>query len=281
MAKLTERGDRVVRLVRRTPEPGADEIEWDVPAGRLDAASLEGLDAVVHLAGAGIGDRRWNDDYKRLLVDSRVQSTALLAEAIASLDSRPAVFLSGSAMGFYGDRGDEQLDESAPGGSGFLADLVAQWEAAAQPAVAAGVRTAFLRTSIVLDPDSGALAKMLPLFRLGLGGRFGSGRQWMSWITLADEVGAIIHLLGSSDSGPVNLVAPEPVTNADFTKALGSALGRPTLLPVPAFGPRLLLGREMADALLFDSARLVPRTLLASGYAFAHPDVEQALEAIL
>lgn len=278
---LTEAGHRPVRLVRREPRAGADEIRWQPAEGEIDAASLEGIEAVIHLAGAGIGDKRWNDEYKRVLVESRTEPTALLAETLASLDRPPSVLLSASAIGFYGDRGSDTLTEKSEAGTGFLADLVQRWEAAAAPAVEAGIRTAFLRTGIVLTTRGGALAKMLPLFRLGLGGRMGSGRQYWSWITLADEVAAIAHLLGADVSGPVNLTAPDPVTNTRFTDALGSALGRPTLLPVPAFGPKLLLGAEMAQSLLFDSQRILPEVLMGSGYRFIDENIDEALEAVV
>lgn len=280
-ASLSEAGHRPIRLVRRDPVAGADEIRWDVEAGTIDAASLEGVDAVVHLAGAGIGDKRWNAAYKQLVLDSRTKGTALLADALAGLESKPSIFLSGSAIGFYGPRGDEIITEDTPAGQTFLADVCVQWEAAAQAAIDAGVPTAFLRTGIVQTPKGGALAKQLPLFKFGLGGRFGSGRQFQSWITLDDEVGAIIHLLNAGVTGPVNLTAPAPVTNAEFAKTLGKVLKRPAVFPVPAFGPRLLLGREMADALLFESQRILPNVLDASGYHFRHPTLESGLRAVL
>lgn len=278
--RLRGEGHGVVRVVRRVA--GADEIEWDPAADRLDPRALADLDAVVNLAGAGIGDRRWSEDYRREVVDSRVRSTTLLAGALAALDGEgPRTLLSGSAIGFYGDRGDEELDESSPPGSGFLADVCREWEASTAAAEKAGVRVVHLRTGIVLSESGGALAKLLPLFRLGLGGRFGSGRQWMSWITLADEVGAIVHLLASSVRGPVDLTAPEPCRNADFAGTLGRALGRPALVPVPAFGPKLLLGAERASALLFESQRVLPRVLLDDGFGFAHPTLEDGLRAVL
>lgn len=278
---LAGAGHRPIRLVRRAPKPGADEIGWQPADGEIDAASLEGVDAVVHLAGAGIGDKRWDDDYKRLLLTSRTEPTALLAKTLASLSKPPSVLLSGSAIGYYGDRGDEVLTEQSDSGSGFLPDLVRQWEAAAQPAAEAGIRTVYLRTGIVLANDGGALGKMLPLFRFGVGGRFGSGRQYMSWITIDDEIGAIEFLLGADLSGPVNLTAPSPVTNATFTETLGSVLGRPTLLPVPAFGPKLLLGAEAAQALLFDSQRVEPAALNDAGFGFHHPELVDGLRAVV
>lgn len=280
-AALEDAGHRPIALVRRAPTPGADEIQWDVEAGTIDASSLEGIDAVVHLAGAGIGDKRWNAAYKRLVLESRTKGTALLAETLAGLDDKPSVFLSGSAIGYYGPRGEEIITEATPAGDTFLADVCVQWEAAAQPAVDAGIPTAFLRTGIVQTTEGGALQKQLPLFKLGVGGRFGSGRQYQSWITLDDEVGAIVHLLTAGVTGPVNLTAPEPVTNAEFAKTLGKVLKRPAVFPVPAFGPRLLLGREMADALLFESQRILPEVLEASGYTFQHPTLETGLRAVL
>ena len=279
-SSLRSQGHTVVTLVRRAAA-GPDQITWDPAAGQLDPAAIDGADAVVNLSGAGIGDRRWNDAYKRELVDSRLQTTGLLARTIAATDRKPSVFLSGSAIGWYGPRGDEELTESSSPGSTFLADLCVQWEAATEPASAAGVRTAHLRTGIVLTPAGGALKKQLPLFRFGLGGSFGNGRQWQSWISLDDEVGAIIHLLTADVEGPVNLTAPNPVTNKEFTKTLGKVLGRPTVLPIPSFGPKLLLGGELADALLFTGQRVLPSKLTASGYTFTHPTLEVALRALL
>lgn len=276
---LSAAGHRPIRLVRAEPAAGRDEVRWQPAEGRIDRASLEGVGAVIHLAGAGIGDKRWNAAYKQILVRSRTQSTELLATTLAGLERKPQCLLSGSAIGFYGNRGDEILTEQSAPGQGFLTQLTIDWEASAQPAIDAGIRTMFLRTGIVLSADGGALAKMLPLFKLGLGGRFGSGRQYLSWIALDDEVGAIVHLLASVVNGPVNLTAPNPVTNASFTKALGSVLGRPTLLPVPALGPKLLLGSEMAQSLLFDSQRVQPEELKADGYPFAHSDIESGLRA--
>ncbi|MEY2959763.1 MAG: hypothetical protein RLZZ01_2331 [Actinomycetota bacterium] len=277
---LSDGGHTVVPVVRRDPTDGA--IGWDPTAGRLDPADLTGIDAVVHLAGAGIGDRRWTDEYKRTLMDSRVDGTRLIASTLADLGGDgPQVFLSGSAIGFYGERGDEELDEASAAGSGFLAEICERWEEATAPAEAAGVRVAHLRTGIVLTPIGGALKKMLPLFKLGAGGRFGNGRQWMSWISLTDEIRAIEHLLSSNLSGPVNLTAPAPVRNAEFAKTLGKVLGRPSLLPVPSFGPKLLLGSELADALLFDGQRVLPSALRGDGFEFSHGDLATALRAEL
>ena len=237
--------------------------------------------AVVHLAGAGIGDHRWTDDYKRELVESRTKGTALLAERIAACSQRPAVLLSGSAIGYYGPSDDRELDETSPAGTDFLADLCVQWEAATAPAEAAGVRVAHLRTGIVLTKHGGALKKMLPLFKLGAGGKFGKGDQWQSWISLPDEVGAITHLLTADVRGAVNLTAPAPVRNRDFAKTLGTVLHRPSVVPVPSFGPKLLLGGELADALLFTGQRVLPTVLQQAAYTFQHATLDEALRAVL
>ena len=276
---LEGQGHTVVPVVRRPAGPG--EIGWDPAAGHLDPDDLRGLDGVVHLAGAGIGDKRWNAERKRVLLESRTEGTRLLAEAIAAADDRPPVLVSGSAIGYYGDRGDEILTETSRHGDDFLAGLCVEWEAATAPAEAAGVRVARIRTGIVLSRDGGALPKLLSLFRLGLGGRMGSGRQWMSWIDIDDEVGAIAFLLTHDVQGAVNLTAPDPVTNAQLTKALGAELNRPTILTVPPLGPRLLLGREMADSLLFFSQHIRPAALEAAGYEFAHPLLSGALQHVL
>jgi uncharacterized protein (TIGR01777 family) len=268
-------------MVRRPAKDG--EIHYDPRNGVLDPESLVGVDAVVHLAGAGIGDRRWTDRYRREILESRTLSTSLIAEAMASVASRggPRVLLSGSAIGFYGATGDEELNERSTAGDGFLADVCRAWEAATSPAEDAGVRVVHLRTGIVLSPRGGALKKLLPLFRFGLGGRMGSGRQWQSWISLNDEVGAIVFLLTADISGAVNLTAPAPVTNAEFTKVLASTLSRPALVPVPSFGPKLLLGGELADALLFTGQRVLPERLTDAGYSFEHPTLSEALGTLL
>ncbi|MEI7548298.1 MAG: TIGR01777 family oxidoreductase [Actinomycetota bacterium] len=279
VASLRSDGHQVVALVRRPA--GTGEIQWDPAKGVLAADALEGADAVVHLAGAGIGDHRWTTEYKRELVDSRVRSTTLLAETIAACSKRPPVLLSGSAIGIYGPSDGRDLDESSPTGTDFLADLCVQWEAATEPAAAAGTRVAHLRTGIVLTPQGGALKKMLPLFKLFAGGRFGSGKQWQSWISLPDEVGAIRHLLTANVSGPVNLTAPNPVTNAEFAKVLGTVLHRPALLPVPRFGPALLLGGELADSLLYTGQKVLPVKLQAAGFTFQHTTLDAAMRAVL
>ena len=276
---LKSNGHEVVQLVRRTA--GAGQIMWDPKSGKLDPASLEGCDAVIHLSGAGIGDKRWSDAYRKEILDSRTATTLLLANTIASLQRKPSVFLSGSAIGIYGARGDEQLTETSAHGTGFLADVCEQWEAAAKPAIDAGVRTVFLRTGIVLSPKGGALKKLLPLFRLGVGGKFGNGKQWQSWISMDDEVASIIHLLTANVSGAVNLTAPQPVTNAEFTKVLARVVKRPAIVPVPTFAPKILLGGELADALLFTGQRVMPQALTASGYVFKHSTLESALRSLL
>ena len=278
--ELRAQGHTVVAAVRR--EPKADgEIRWDPKAGTIDPAAFDGTDAVIHLAGAGIGDKRWTTAYKRELLESRTLGTRTLALAMASAPHKPSVLLSGSAIGYYGARGDEQLDENARPGDDFLATVTVQWEAAAAPARDAGIRTVFLRTGIVLSTEGGALKKQLPIFKAGLGNKMGKGTQWQSWISIDDEVRAIIHLLTSSVSGPVNLTAPEPVTNAGFTRALGRALRRPTVLPIPSFGPKLLLGGEMADALLFTGQRVVPTVLERDGFRFEHRTIDDALKSLL
>jgi uncharacterized protein len=276
--RLQADGHRATRLVRADPT-GMDRT-WDPAAGRLDPDALAGADAVVHLAGAGIGDHRWTDDYRRTILDSRVRSTELLARTMADVRS-PAVLLSGSAIGWYGDRADELLDESSGGGTGFLADVCHQWEAATAPAGAAGLRVVHLRTGIVLSPKGGALKKQLPLFRFGVGGRFGSGRQWQSWISINDETRAIVHLLSADIEGPVNLTAPNPVTNREFADTLARVLRRPAFLPVPKAAPRLVLGKDLADALLFESQRVTPNVLKESQFAFESPELEPALRTLL
>jgi uncharacterized protein (TIGR01777 family) len=277
--QLTAHGHEVVRLVRGAAS--GNDVRWNPAAGELPAEALAGADAVVNLSGAGIGDHRWTDAYRKELLESRTRTTTLLAERLASSSQRPGVLLNGSAIGFYGASDDRVLDEQSPAGSGFLADLCVQWEAATASAQEAGVRVAHLRTGIVLTPKGGALKKMLPLFRLGLGGRFGNGRQWQSWITLADEVNAIEHLLTADVRGAVNLTAPTPATGSEFARALGHALHRPSLMPVPSFGPKLLLGSELADALLFTGQRVVPNVLTTSGFRFEHDTIEPALKALL
>jgi uncharacterized protein (TIGR01777 family) len=278
--ELIARGHTTVAAVRRAPRRN-DEVQWDPQSGVMSPDAFQGVDAVVHLAGAGIGDKRWTDSYKMEILESRTRGTRLLAETMASLEVKPSVFLSGSAIGIYGVRDDEELTEQSAIGSGFLADVCRDWEAAAAPATQARIRTVLLRTGIVLSPKGGALKKQLPLFKLGLGGKFGNGKQWQSWISITDEVNAIIHLLTSSVSGPVNLTAPQPVTNSDFTRTLASVVSRPAIVPIPSFGPKLLLGGELANALLFTGQRVVPSVLSNDGFQFAHPTLESALRALL
>ncbi len=279
-AHLRATGHEPVRFVRRAAQSG--EISWDPAGGRLAVADVVSLDAVVHLAGAGIGDHRWTDEYKRTLTESRTVSTALLADTLASArpDGGPSVLLTGSAIGYYGT-GEQAFDEHSGPGADFLAGLCVAWEAAADPARAAGLRVAALRTGIVLSSDGGALKKMLPLFKFGLGGRFGNGKQWMSWITIDDHVAAVADLLTNGAQGPVNLTAPNPVRNGEFAKTLAKVLHRPALLPVPAFGPKLLLGSELAESLLFTGQRVEPGVLTELGFAYRHPQLEQALRAVL
>lgn len=268
----------VKRLVRGAVS-APDQISWN-PAGPPPPGSVSGFDAVIHLAGESIATR-WTEAKKRRIVDSRVPATQHLASALAKAQQRPPVFICASAIGYYGDRGDESLREDSPSGEGFTAELCRQWEAAAQSAAAAGIRAVQIRTGIVLSAAGGALAKMLLPFRMGLGGNIGNGRQWMSWIDLLDEVGAIQHLLtNDSISGPVNMVSPNPVRNADFTTTLASVLHRPAIFPMPAFVARLAFG-QMADELLLASQRVQPAKLVSSGYQFQHPDLPTALQSIL
>ncbi len=282
---LTEQGHRVLRLVRPSSDPaepgtGTDTAAWDPSAGTIDAEALAGLDAVVHLAGVGIADKRWTDEQKGRILSSRTAGTTLLASAIAGLDRPPKALLSGSAIGYYGDHGDEVIDETTGPGDDFPARVCVEWEASAQAAVDAGIRVTFLRTGIVQSTEGGALARQLPFFRLCLGGKAGSGRQYISWISIEDEVRAICHLIDADVAGPVNLVAPEPVTNAEYTKVLFRVLRRPmTFLPMT--GPRLLYGRELADSLLLTSQRVVPDVLTASGFTFSEPELEGALRSLL
>ena len=278
--QLNATGHTTVAAVRREPRRN-DEVQWNPTTGEMSPSAFDGVDAVVHLAGAGIGDKRWTDSYKMEILQSRTLGTALLADTMASLDKKPSVFLSGSAIGIYGVRDDTELGEDAAIGTGFLADVCRDWEAASASASAAGIRTVLLRTGIVLSPKGGALKKQLPLFKLGLGGKFGNGKQWQSWISITDEVNAIIHLLTSNLSGAVNLTAPNAVTNAEFTRVFGSVVSRPAILPIPSFGPKLLLGGELADALLFTGQRVVPNALVADGFHFAHPTLDVALRALL
>ena len=277
--RLKEDGHDVVPVVRRAP--GDNEIGWSVADNRIDDGAFDGIDAVVHLAGAGIGDHRWTDAYKREILESRTVGTALVANAITAATDGPKVLLSSSAIGYYGESTDATFDEQSPVGTGFLAEVCEAWEMAAAPATTDEVRVAFLRTGIVLSAEGGALKKQLPLFKFGLGGKMGSGNQWQSWIHIDDEVAAIVHLLTSAVGGPVNLTAPNPVTNAEFTDTLGDVLGRPTFLPIPKFGPKLVLGGELADNLLFSGQKVVPTVLEQDGFTFSHPTLDGALRDLL
>ena len=280
---LVAAGHRPIRAVRGDTTPrGVDAIAWDPDAGTLDAASLEGLGAVVNLAGAGIGDRRWTSERKRTILESRTKGTRLLAERLASLNRPPLAFVTGSAVGYYGVRGDEVLTEASTPGTDFLADVCVQWEAAAEPAAAAGIRVVAIRTGIVLGREGGALKSLLLPFRAGLGGRVGDGTQWMSWISRDDEVAAIIHVM-ETDSlrGAANLTAPNPVTNDELTTTLGHVLRRPTVLPTPLLPLKLRFGAELIDHLLVGGQRVVPAALEASGFRFHHTMLEDALRATL
>jgi len=278
---LSAKGHQVARLVRSLAAAAGSEIAWDPEGGRLDAAHLAGFDAVVHLAGEGIADKRWSPEQKRRIRESRTHGTRLLAEAMASLASPPRTLVSASAIGYYGDRGDEMLTEESPAGTGFLPEVCKAWEVAAEPAARKGIRVVAMRFGIILSPAGGALAKMLPPFRMGVGGRLGSGRQFMSWISLDDTLGAILHALEfSALRGAVNVVAPRPVTNRQFTRTLGRVLRRPTVLPMPAVAVHLMFG-EMGDTLLLSSTRVQPKKLLAANYPFMHPELETALGHLL
>jgi uncharacterized protein (TIGR01777 family) len=294
---LVAEGHAVGRLMRpEAGRAGPGDVAWDIGAGTIDAAALAGFDAVVHLAGASVAALRWTAAVRERIRASRIDSARLLAREIAALERPPRVLVQASAVGYYGDRGDEVLTESNAAGSGFLPRTCADWEAAAAPAAARGVRVVFLRFGVVLSARGGALAKMLPAFRLGIAGRIGGGRQYMPWLALDDAVGIVRHALfaGASEAGahpagapaagalagPVNAVAPEQVTNAEFTHALGRVLHRPTLLPLPAFAARLALG-DVADELLLASLRVVPQRLVTAGYVFRYPALEPALRGIL
>lgn len=278
---LAAAGHRVRRLVRRAPAPGGDEARWDPAAGTLDASAVEGSDAVVHLAGENIAAGRWTQAKKERIRDSRVKGTRVLAEALARLPRPPKALVCASAIGYYGDRGSETMREDSARGKGFLADVCAEWEAAALPAARKGIRVVNLRFGVVLSASGGALAKMLLPFRLGLGGVVGSGRQYMSWIAIDDAAGAVQHALAREAlRGPVNVASPNPVTNLEFTKTLGKVLRRPTIFPMPVFAARLAFG-EMGDELLLASTRVEPTRLQATRYGFRHPRLEEALRHVL
>ena len=273
-------GKRVLRAVRREVN-NDQELSWDPAKGTIEREKLEGVEAVVHLAGAGIADKRWSESYKQLILDSRVDGTKLISETLASLDQKPKVFACASAIGYYGNRGNEELTESAACGEGYLPEVCMQWERACEPARAANIRTVNMRIGVVLSTEGGALKEMLTPFKLGGGGILGSGRQYFSWIELSDIVRAMQFVVGNQAlTGPVNLVAPNPVSNRDFTKTLGRVLSRPTILPMPAFAARLVFG-EMADALLLASTRVIPTALTEAGFSYQYSDLEPALREIL
>jgi uncharacterized protein (TIGR01777 family) len=278
--RLTREGHEVVPLVRRTPQPSEHAIAWDPARGTIDRAALEGCDAVVHLAGENVFGR-WTGAKKRRIRESRVAGTRLVSDAIAALQRRPGVLLAASAVGYYGDQGAVELTEQSSRGADFLADVARDWETATAPASRAGVRVANLRFGVVLDPSGGVLAKMLPAFRLGLGGPIGNGAQYFPWIALEDALGAILHLLATDSlSGPVNVTAPHPVTQLEFVRTLGRVLRRPAVLPLPSFALRLAFGREAAD-MMGSGQRVLPARLLASGYGFKFGDLEPALRQLL
>jgi uncharacterized protein (TIGR01777 family) len=280
-ASLQAEGHRVLRFVRGGVT-GGDTIGWDPDEGRIDAPALEGLDAVVHLAGQGIGEHRWTPEQKRRIRESRTKGTAALAGAVASREHKPKVFVSASAVGYYGDRGDEMLTEDSKPGTGFLPEVCTAWEAETKPASDAGIRTVILRTGIVLSPQGGALKQMLLPFRLGLGGKQGSGKQWMSWIAIDDHVAAMRAALDDERlRGPLLFTAPNPVTNADFAHALGHVLHRPTVLPTPMLPLKLRYGGELVDTLLLSGQRATPTRLVAVGFRFEYPVLEPALESML
>jgi len=279
VSSLAARGHEVVALVRRDPKAG--EIRWDPAAHQLDPSVLSGIDAVVNLAGRGIAESRWSGRQKSEILDSRVDGTTLLSEAIASLDGGPACLVVGSAIGYYGETSTRVATESDPAGDDFLASVCVALEGSTSAAEESGCRVVHARTGIVLSPHGGALGQVLPFFRLGIGGRIGDGRQYWSWISIADEVAAIVHLVESDLDGPVNLVAPSPVTNAEFTKVLGRVLHRPTILPTPKLALWARLGRELTEALLYTSTRVEPHRLLADGFRFGDTDLESALRSML
>jgi uncharacterized protein len=272
--RLRESGHEVVRLVRREPA-APDEVAWRPNQEALDPAVVDGADAAINLAGVGVGDHRWNEEYKRLIRASRINSTETLARAVAAAQRPPRVLLNASAVGYYGDTGDGEVDEAAKPGSGYFPEVCQAWEAATAPAEEAGIRVAHLRTGLVLGPGGGLLGPMLPMFRLGLGGRLGNGRQWMPWISLADTLAATEFLLTADVTGAVNLTGPAPVRNRDFARTLGRVLRRPAVLPVPALALRLVIGEFGRETVA--SLRVLPAVLAGSGYRFEHPDLEAAL----
>lgn len=279
---LEQDGHTVRRLVRREVKDPATEIYWKPSAGEIDAAALREVDATVHLGGVNIAEQRWTDDFKKKMRSSRIDSTQLLCKTLAGLDDKPRVHVNASAIGYYGVRGSEPIDEGSPGGKGFLADLCRDWEAATQAAWEAGIRVCQMRIGVVLSPDGGALEKMLTPFKMGAGGTLGSGDQYMSWVALPDVVAAIQFALDHDPlHGAVNATAPNPVTNREFTKALGEVLSRPTVMRTPAFAVRLAAGREMADEMLLGGAKIYPKRLEGEGFEFTCPDIRTALRTVL
>ncbi len=276
--RLTAKGRAVVKLVRGTPKSTVNEAQWSVEEGLVNPARLEGLFGVIHLAGENIAGGRWTEDRKRRIRNSRVQGTERLCRDLAALHRKPEVLVCASAIGYYGDRGTTVLDERSPPGQGFLPDVCLEWEAATKAAADAGIRVVNVRIGVVLSKQGGALEKMLLPFKMGVGGKVGSGKQYWSWVALDDVVGALLHALDCQKlSGPVNAVSPNAVTNAEFTSVLGSVLHRPTILPMPAFAAKLALG-QMADDLLLASAHVVPKKLEETGYQFQHPQLRECLQ---
>ena len=282
---LASQGVQVLRLVRREPK-SSQEIRWNpsAPDGDLTGETLQtlqGLSAAIHLSGANVSSRRWTKAYKEEMYESRAGTTKVLSEILARIAKPPSVLVCASAVGFYGERGDQILDEGSAPGDGYFPSLCQAWEAATRPAEEAGIRVVHLRFAMVIGPDGGALARLAPIFKLGLGGKLGSGRQWMSWISEADAVAAILYAIGSPKiSGPVNASSPQPVTNAEFTRLLGEAVHRPAILPAPAFALRLAFG-EMADEALLASTRAIPKRLQEAGFSFQHPTLSGAFAAAL
>ena len=281
-SELEKAGVQVIRAVRRPVQDEARELYWNPDRGEIDRAKLEGVDAVVHLAGENIAGGRWTEAFKQKILDSRVKGTHLISDALARLERKPRVFICASAIGYYGNRGADVMTEQSAPDTDFLAKVCQQWETSCQAARDAGIPVTNIRIGVVLSKDGGALAKMLTPFKLGAGGKVGSGAQYMSWIAIDDLVGAIVYLFTRDEPvvGPVNVVAPNPATNLGFTKTLGRVLGRPTIFPMPAFAARLAFG-EMADALLLSSTRVAPNALQSAGYQFQYPELEPALRHLL
>jgi uncharacterized protein (TIGR01777 family) len=276
VTSLRSDGHEVIKLVRRKPA-ASSEVYWNPAAGEIDSSALVGCDVIINLAGAGVGDRRWSNSYKELIRSSRVDTTSLLAETAADLKLK--VFIAGSAIGWYGDTADRQVDETSPPGEGFLAEVVVAWETASKPARDAGVRVVNIRTGLVASKHGGAWAKLLPIFKFGAGGKLGSGKQYWSFISMRDEIAAIKFLIDSPNiSGPVNLTAPQPATNAEVTKAMAKVFKRPALFPVPAFALKTILGEFSQEVL--GSSRVIPKVLLDNGFKFADPDIESAMRTL-